>query len=79
MQARNHVLCALQQYSGQIEYALSKERYHELAGTSNPAYILDLPAKELLSHGRRKVEIIGPLLEEEASRFYQSQKISSQH
>ena len=64
---------------GRIVYALSKEKYHEIADTSNPAHILDLSAKELLSHGRRKVEIIGPLLEEEASRFYQSQKISFQH
>lgn len=56
---------------GHIAFALDKDQYHEIAGTTHPAHIMDLKAQDLLQYGRRKVYIIGPLLEKEAIAFYQ--------
>jgi len=55
---------------GRIVFALSKEGYHLIAGTKNPAHLFDISAEKLLSYGRRKVRISGPLLEEEAPQLY---------
>jgi tRNA(Arg) A34 adenosine deaminase TadA len=55
---------------GRIVYALSKDGYHAVAGTDKPDYILDMPAQDLLKKGGRKVEVIGPLLENEAAALY---------
>lgn len=55
---------------GEIVYALGKDQYHKISGTTNPAHIMDLKAKDLLQYGRRKVKVSGPLLEEEAIAFY---------
>jgi tRNA(adenine34) deaminase len=55
---------------GAVVYALSKEQYHQITGTVNPAHILDIKAEELLLHGGRKVTVLGPLLQEEAAAFY---------
>jgi tRNA(Arg) A34 adenosine deaminase TadA len=56
---------------GTVVYALSKDTYHRIAGTSDPAHILSLPAKDLFDHGERKVIVLGPLLEEEAAACYE--------
>ncbi|MBI1341645.1 MAG: nucleoside deaminase [Terrimonas sp.] len=55
---------------GKIVFALSKEGYHETAGTHNPAYIFDMKSGVLLEHGGRKVKVIGPLMEQEAKKMY---------
>ncbi len=55
---------------GRLVFALSKQVYHSIAKTSDPAYFFDMPSKELLRFGGRKVEVIGPLLEEEAKILY---------
>jgi len=55
---------------GIVVYALNKEAYHQISGTSNPAHMLNMKAATLLSHGGRKVRVLGPLLEEEAAVFY---------
>lgn len=55
---------------GRLIFALGKDRYHQLAQTTNPAYLLELSADEVLSRGGRKVKVMGPLLEEEATDFY---------
>jgi len=55
---------------GRLVFALGKDKYHQLVQTTNPAYLLELSADEVLSRGGRKVEVDGPLLEEEAARFY---------
>jgi tRNA(Arg) A34 adenosine deaminase TadA len=36
---------------GNLVYALSKETFHHIAGTQNPAHILDMKAEELLHRG----------------------------
>jgi len=55
---------------GRIVFALSKEGYHSIAQTSNPAHIMSMKAEEILRSGGRQVEIFGPLLEEEAKLLY---------
>jgi len=55
---------------GKLVYALSKEGYHAVANTTNPDHLFDLSSKQLLKHGGRKVEVNGPLMEEEAKTIY---------
>jgi len=55
---------------GRLVYALSKQGYHEVAGTANPAYMFQMAPKDLRAHGGRDIEVVGPLLEEEAKQFY---------
>ena len=55
---------------GKLVFALSKNGYHAIAGTTNPAHIFDLSSEALLQFGGRKVIVTGPLLEKEAIAFY---------
>ena len=55
---------------GKLVFALSKNGYHAIAGTSNPAHNFDLSSNSLLQYGGRKVIVEGPLLEQEAIAFY---------
>jgi tRNA(Arg) A34 adenosine deaminase TadA len=57
---------------GRIVFALSKDAYHTIAGTTDPAYIFDMTAERLLSFGKRKIKVSGPLLEEEAAQLYKT-------
>ena len=52
---------------GKLIYGLSKKKYYEIVGRDNPNWVFEMPARELLEKGGRKLEVIGPLLEEEAS------------
>jgi tRNA(Arg) A34 adenosine deaminase TadA len=49
---------------GRLVYALSSDRLYRTQGDS--PYQLPLSAEEVLRHGKRPVEVIGPVLEEEA-------------
>ncbi|BAU43409.1 nucleoside deaminase [Leptolyngbya sp. O-77] len=49
---------------GRLMYALSSDRLYKTQGES--PYQLPLSAEEVLKHGKRPVEVIGPVLEEEA-------------
>ena len=55
---------------GKLVYALSKEGFHAVAHTDNPDHIFNMHASELLNTGGRKVEVSGPLMEEEAKALY---------
>jgi tRNA(Arg) A34 adenosine deaminase TadA len=55
---------------GTVVYALSKEAFHAIAGTEDLAHILNMKAAELLDRGGRQVNIIGPVMEEEATVIY---------
>ena len=57
---------------GRIVFALSKEGYHSIAQTNNPAHLFNLSAEKLLSYAQRPVRINGPLLEDEAAQLYRS-------
>ncbi|WP_350292424.1 nucleoside deaminase [uncultured Croceitalea sp.] len=52
---------------GKLVYGLSKTRYYEIVGRDNPNWVFEMPTRELLDKGGRHIEVIGPLLEEEAS------------
>ncbi|MBS1655330.1 MAG: nucleoside deaminase [Bacteroidetes bacterium] len=56
---------------GHIIFALGKDRFHQLAGTENPAHKFDIRASELLQYGGRIVTVTGPLMEDETIIFYQ--------
>lgn len=52
---------------GKLIYGLSKTKYYEIVGRDNPNWVFEMPTRELLEKGGRKLEVIGPLLEDEAS------------
>jgi tRNA(Arg) A34 adenosine deaminase TadA len=53
-----------------IVYALSEHKLLELTGANpeNPTFAL--PCREVVARGQRTIEILGPLLEEEAARIH---------
>jgi tRNA(Arg) A34 adenosine deaminase TadA len=55
---------------GKLVYGLSKKEYYRIVGRDNPNWVFEMPARELLEKGGRKLEIIGPLLEDEASKLH---------
>tara|TARA_R110000868_G_scaffold89412_1_gene248835 strand:+ start:671 stop:1132 length:462 start_codon:yes stop_codon:yes gene_type:complete len=55
---------------GKLVYGLSKTEYYKIVGRDNPNWVFEMPTRELLEKGGRKLEIIGPLLEEEASTLH---------
>jgi tRNA(adenine34) deaminase len=62
-------MCAAAIYWGgvrRVVYALSAQTANELAGES--ADVLGLSCREVLARGQRKVEVVGPVLEQEAMK-----------
>jgi tRNA(Arg) A34 adenosine deaminase TadA len=55
---------------GKLVYALSKVGYHAVAQDNHPDHLFDISPKELLEQGGRKIEVIGPLMEEGAQELY---------
>ena len=51
---------------GKLVYGLSKTEYYKIVGRDNPNWVFEMATRELLEKGGRKLEVIGPLLEEEA-------------
>ncbi len=54
---------------GQVVYGLSQEVLYELAGFDAADSML-LSCREVLSHGKKSVEVIGPIMEEEAKAVH---------
>jgi tRNA(Arg) A34 adenosine deaminase TadA len=52
-----------------VVYGLSQEGLHEMEG-EGAEEILDLPCRELLKTGGKPIEVVGPILEEEARRVH---------
>lgn len=52
---------------GRIVYALSETRLATLTGDDPQNPTMDLPCRDVASRGRRRVEIVGPVLEDEAA------------
>lgn len=50
-----------------VVYALSEERLLSLTGNHPENPTLSLPCREVFARGHRTVEVVGPLLEEEAA------------
>lgn len=53
---------------GRIVYALSEHRLLSLTGSNPENPTFSLPCREVFARGQRRVEIIGPLLEDEAAK-----------
>jgi tRNA(Arg) A34 adenosine deaminase TadA len=57
---------------GRIVFALDNASYYAILGNRNPADVFDMPCKALLERGGRRVEVIGPVIQQEAADFYRS-------
>jgi tRNA(Arg) A34 adenosine deaminase TadA len=56
---------------GRVVYALSEERLLHLTGDNpeNPTFAL--PCREVFARGQRHVDVVGPLVEDEAARAHE--------
>ena len=52
-----------------VVYGLSQEGLYEMIGEDDED-VLDLPCRELFEKGHKTIEVIGPILEEEARRVH---------
>ena len=52
---------------GRVVYALSEERLLKLTGNHPENPTLSLPCRDVFARGQRKIEVVGPMLEEEAA------------
>jgi len=52
---------------GRVVYALSEKRLLALTGSHPENPTLSLPCREVFVRGQREVEVLGPLLEDEAA------------
>lgn len=55
---------------GKLVYGISKQSYYDLTGRSNTHFVFEIPCREILYRGGRKVEVIGPLLEDEVAPLH---------
>ena len=55
---------------GRVVYGLSERRLKTITGNHPENPTLDLPCRSVFDAGQRKVEVIGPLLEDEAARLH---------
>ncbi len=55
---------------GRVIFALSEERLLAFAGGTSEESFLFLPCREVFARGHRAVEVVGPLLEDEAAEVH---------
>jgi tRNA(Arg) A34 adenosine deaminase TadA len=53
---------------GRIVYGLSEHGLYLMTGANEENPTLSIPCREVFARGQRRVEIVGPLLEEEAAK-----------
>jgi tRNA(Arg) A34 adenosine deaminase TadA len=54
---------------GKLAYGLSKSEYYKIVGRDDPNWVFEIPVRDVLNSGGRAVEVLGPLLEEEAAEL----------
>ncbi len=67
-------MCAAAAYwagVGRVVYGLSEKRLRALTGNHAENPTLDLPCREVFASGQRRVEVVGPLLEDEAAALHE--------
>jgi tRNA(Arg) A34 adenosine deaminase TadA len=67
-------MCAAAAYwagVGRVVYGLSEKRLRDLTGNHSENPTLDLPCREVFASGQRRVEVVGPLLEDEAAALHE--------
>lgn len=52
-----------------LVYGLSEERFYEIVGRESEEVLL-IPCRDIFKRGKKQVEIVGPLLEEEAREVH---------
>ncbi|WP_262911046.1 Atu1372/SO_1960 family protein [Tenacibaculum ovolyticum] len=57
---------------GKLVYGLSKTEYYKIVGKKNPDWVFEMSARDVLSQGGRKVEVIGPIQEKEAAKLHKN-------
>lgn len=57
---------------GRIVYGLSESALRQITGSHPENPTLDLPCRVVLESGQRTVEVIGPMLEDEAAELHRS-------
>ena len=57
---------------GRIVYGLSESALRQITGNHPENPTLDLPCRVVLESGQRTVEVIGPMLEDEAAELHRS-------
>jgi len=55
---------------GRVVFGFPEHRLRELTGSNPNNPTLALPCRELFARGQRKVEVVGPLLEDEAAETH---------
>lgn len=55
---------------GKVVYGLSEEGLRDLTGNHPQNPTLSLPCREVFARGQRTIEVIGPLLEDEAQKVH---------
>jgi tRNA(Arg) A34 adenosine deaminase TadA len=55
---------------GRVVYGLSERRLLEITGANPANPTLSLPCREVFARGQRAIEVIGPLLEDEAAEVH---------
>jgi len=53
-----------------VVYGLSADRLYELVGEGTTDAVLHLGCREVMSRGLREIEVVGPLLEDEAEKVH---------
>jgi tRNA(Arg) A34 adenosine deaminase TadA len=53
---------------GRVVYALSESNLLEITGANPENPTLSLPCREVFARGQRRIEVLGPLLEEESAK-----------
>ncbi|HZU63552.1 MAG TPA: nucleoside deaminase [Novosphingobium sp.] len=56
---------------GRVVYGLAESRLKEITGDHPENPTLDLPCRVVFAAGQRQVEVVGPLLEEEAAALHE--------
>jgi tRNA(Arg) A34 adenosine deaminase TadA len=55
---------------GRLVYGLSEQRLRDFTGNHPENPTLDMPCRDVLASGQRSIEVVGPLLEDEAAALH---------
>ena len=55
---------------GRLVYGLSEQRLRDFTGDHPENPTLDMPCRDVLASGQRSIEVVGPLLEDEAAALH---------
>ena len=67
-------MCAAAAYwagVGRVVYGLSERRLKEITGAHAENPTLDLPCRDVFAAGQRRVEVVGPMLEDEGAALHE--------